>query len=379
MTVPTVDVVPRFAIEAPAIPAPTGGLLDAVTVVNDTSGRLAMGGVDYVTGPCGPASLAPGLCLPNGDIPVDGEKEIESPEIVEGDPFATYRRIGCTIPGEPYGPMAQLSFERGEPYAVEKGFYYSVLQHATVIDGGDTPQSAAAVVGALEQILAENYAGVGVLLTSRQGAIVLGAQQVAFPGMTGVLTDILGTSIAALSFGTAGPDGAAAPAGSFWVYIAGGVTLYKGQAFTSEPVRDTNTNESTVLIERVWSATVECEVYAALVSACPCTGCDEGSLPDLPDLAPVITAPADGATVPKIHDVTGTARAGTNVQLWYSTQNEDGSWTEYRYTQDSLVAQPDGTFAFTGDHEAASGKLRWRVRTSAGVWSDPVEITVEDA
>lgn len=271
MTVTTVY--PRFAVDAPAVPAPRGGLLDVASVVDVTARSLGAAGVDYVTGPCGVAGLAPGLCLPNSDIPVDTEKEIQSPQTIEGEPFAVYRRVGCTMFDEPLDQMAKDSFARGEPWAVEKAFAYSLLQHATVIPGGDTPQSAALVVGELEQLLAGTYGGVPTLLTSRTGGVILGSQNIAFPGMSNQLTTIHGTPIGSLLFDVADPQVAPGPPApdAFWIFATGHIGLWKGALFASEPVRDTSTNESSVLVERVWSAAVECEVYAAQATVCPCS------------------------------------------------------------------------------------------------------------
>lgn len=83
-----------------------------------------------------------------------------------------------------------------------------------------------------------------------------------------------------------------------------------------------------------------------------------------------ITTPADGATVPPVHDVAGTgAIPGADVELWHVEIEEQVA---------TVAPDGEGNWAFTGDTPAdPTPALTWQVRQGPRV-SPPVTITVED-
>lgn len=94
-------------------------------------------------------------------------------------------------------------------------------------------------------------------------------------------------------------------------------------------------------------------------------------VPD-PD-APTITFPVDGATVPPVHDVLGTALPRQDVDLY--SANNDAVLRHHATVQ----ADTKGVFAFTGGQsDGVDGdRAHFQVRTATGS-SDTVTVTVQE-
>lgn len=248
---------PTFEVAAPDVPAPRGHLLDVATVVNLTDPH-ARSGVQYRTLNCWLPGLAPGQCCEA--VTPDAEKGYETPEDVCGDSFTVYKGVGCDIFGEPYDQMAVDALEQGEWYPVEKAFWQLFLSQADVLTTEALCPELA--VGYLEQYAAARYAGQPVLHTTRLGATVLAAKDVALPGVDAMLSTPLGSKVVASGGWDAQPD--PGEPGDFWLYATGAVTAFASPVEVN-PGRDLATNASLAIAERTWSITTECFVVAVPV------------------------------------------------------------------------------------------------------------------
>jgi hypothetical protein len=250
---------PSYEVTAPDVPVMRGGLLDVATIVDEPDAH-ARSGVRYVTVNCHPAGLAPGQCCEA--VTTDDAKVYANPEETCGEPFTVYKGIGCDILGEPYDQLAQDALTRGESVPVENAFYQLFLAGAPQLTTDAVCPKVA--LGLLEQYAGANYTGVPVIHTTRLGATVLAAEDLAVPGIDMMLSTPLGSPVVAAAGWTAGPDGTEPATGDFWMYATGHVVAHRSpiEVFAG---RDTDTNESLAIAERAWSITAECFVVAVPV------------------------------------------------------------------------------------------------------------------
>lgn len=86
---------------------------------------------------------------------------------------------------------------------------------------------------------------------------------------------------------------------------------------------------------------------------------------------PVITAPADGATVPPVHDVSGTAQPGQTVTLWSAIGDDP------LHVHANVQADDGGNWTFSGAQVTGrDGDVATFVARTLSGSSDPVLVTV---
>lgn len=261
-------VAPTFVIDAPAVDPRPGGLLGLVTPQAITDPH-AMAGIEYQVAPDGAALFAPGMCWAPEAITPEAAIDGDEPGLTTGLAFAVFRAVRCRLAGhESFEDMALAALAAGESTAVEAAV------QALFLNGGDdlTPTPGTAVsryraLGMLEQHLAANYGGLGVIHTSRLGGTVLSAE-LAMPTVEGTLVTKQGTPISnGGGYTTTGPGAVVADPGEVWLWASGKVSLWAGPAETFRAYT-LEENEALVVAQRVYVASVE-EPIVAVLAAVP--------------------------------------------------------------------------------------------------------------
>lgn len=146
--------------------APKRGLFSLAQVVDNIDPHLLMG-AEYLTNRCQQGKLWIDLCA----APNTGTKEFHALDIVIGDPFTVYDGLECPLVGvsaeesverlrESFEAKAEAGAEAQLQQMIEN-YGYSVIESASLADA----------VGDLEEQLAQDYAGVGLLHFDRHTAI----------------------------------------------------------------------------------------------------------------------------------------------------------------------------------------------------------------
>jgi hypothetical protein len=260
-------VAPLLRIAAPRVAPYGGGLRDVVPITTLADPHLG-GGVEYDGVICAHAGLAPGLC--DERVTTDPEKGFRNPSIVDGPAIAVYTGVACDILGEPYDTLAAEALDLAEYYALAKGIwevFFKPIVAPNILTATSGPLCIEAAVALAEDWAADNQPGTPYLWTSRSVATVAYANRVAVREGNSLITP-LGSPIVAerpLGQGPGDPGG-----GDYgWLYVSGAAQLFKGPVL-STVARDTTTNESMAVAERIWAVTIECTIAAIQIEA-PCT------------------------------------------------------------------------------------------------------------
>jgi hypothetical protein len=265
-------------------PSPYGLLGGCVEVVQ-ASDMHQLNGTDILSTACGSVDQWQD-CAPQSvpPFPNPATKVFNRPVQCSFEPVTLYAGVTCSTFGLTFdeGQAAALEQLRlGEQRALEDFFMRRWL--CPTADGNDlTPAagalSVAAGVGVLENWLAVNYGGTGVLHVPA-GAAALLSQDTLIRGDTGSPRTLMGNCIV-LGAGYAanlGPDGAGgcvvAPAGEAWLYITPPVRVRRDErsltlANEGQSVRST-TNDRFALAESTFVTEVACcEAAAVRVKLC---------------------------------------------------------------------------------------------------------------
>lgn len=235
---PGLNVGPRKARQAPP-----GGLFSVADIV-DTEDRI-VGGVDADPILCATVNVGEGWCFPEEGEPetkvVEGFSDF-SEEDGNGDGFFTYLGVECYLNGGSLIGEAQEAFGLGEQVAVES--YVSDMLVALSTADSTTPGSLVAALARAQEV-ARTIPG-AIIHMSSQAAILLGGH-IRFNDDFSLHTR-LGTPISAGL-----PEGESV----LTMYVSGPVTLYRGVSATKE-VANYRYNKDLVLVERPWSALIDC-------------------------------------------------------------------------------------------------------------------------
>lgn len=208
-------------------------------------------------------------------------------------PFTVYAQFECSPVG--VGDAATVGSDalaRVEQRQVEAAFWTGVAggqpvvfphlaADAEVVDSQDIilqPTASPIVtggadvahaLGALEQALATCYAGQGLIHVPRSALPTLAAWKLAHTADDGQLVTPGGNRIVAgTGYTGSGPDGAAAAAGTSWIYATGPAFGYRSDVYVS-PVReslDRSTNTLRMLAERTYVIGYTCCLLAAHIA-----------------------------------------------------------------------------------------------------------------
>lgn len=258
-------VAPLLRIAAPRVAPYGGGLRDVVPITPLSDPHLG-GGVEYDGVMCAHAGLAPGLC--DERVTTDPQKSFHNPEHVVGPAIAVYAGVACDIMGEPYDTQAREALELAEFYALAQGiwevFFKPVVAPNILTTTPVCPELAVAMA---EDWAAENQPGTPLIWTSRSGATSLHAAKVAVREGNSLVTPLGTPIVSERPFGL-GPGNSGY--GTYgWMYVSGPAQLVQGPVL-STVARDTTTNESMAVAERIWGVTIQCTIAAIQIEK-PCT------------------------------------------------------------------------------------------------------------
>lgn len=266
----------RQYVEAiPGTPLPHG-LVSAATVVEATNPHEMLG-VEWEPLTCGMAGTTD-WCVDGegeGEGEGDGEKDFDQPGVETAGPVTVYYGTRCPPVGigfEDARNRATAGLLLGEQKALESWFWTNVL--SVRIEEDLTPPSGpipiVPALGMLEQHLAENYAGVGVIHAPvGLGAWIPrlrheGARLTTKVGNRVVLGAGYGISVGAINYET----------NVAWLYASGPVILRREPSPTTLPGNESESvnivvNDRVILAERTWVPAVECTVQAIRVDITP--------------------------------------------------------------------------------------------------------------
>lgn len=223
-----------------------------------------------------------------GAPPVPAAKTANVEQTSRGaTPFTVYARFDCSPVGlGDAQTVAQDALARVEQMQVEAAFWTGfagsqavafphLAADTEVLDGDVVLQPVASPVvtgadvahalGALEQELADCYAGQGLIHVPRSALATLAAWNLV-EERDGALFTLGGNRIVAGSGYTGtGPDGAAPAAGTTWIYATGAAWGHRSDVFFSQ-VRDSlnrSSNTLQMLAERNYLVGFECCLLAA--------------------------------------------------------------------------------------------------------------------
>ena len=238
-------------------PAPQRGLFSVIEVVDNVDPHLLMG-AEYMTNRCTAGCVWLHMCEPpQGEL-----KQFMTLNMVWGDPFTVYDALECFPVGVTAAEQAsrlQGTFDVKAEAVAEAQLQnliqssgYSVIDSSTLVD----------MVADLEEELAANYAGQGLLHFDRHTALVAASRH--------ILKDPEDVDLPARTInGTPAVLGRGyeQSPGNYWAGATGRVTLLRGPLVITDapPLGD---NRQRVLAEQVMVLLVECVArYAESVIA----------------------------------------------------------------------------------------------------------------
>jgi hypothetical protein len=222
-----------------------------------------------------------------------------------------YAEVDCS-PVDFYGQgdsLVRAALTQHESWDVEYGFWTGiaggqgniVLPHlasdAQILDTGVHPiilQMAATTVtgvglsppcalGLLESALVNCLNGAGIIHVPVSVIPVLAAHNLIYRDGTRLKTHNGNLIAAGAGYPGTGPDGAASPINTAWVYGTGPIFGYRGDVVINSPAQsiDTSINDVRLIAERTYVLGFDCCLFAALV----CTECEScgSTTPEVPE------------------------------------------------------------------------------------------------
>lgn len=187
-------------------------------------------------------------------------------DVVEGVPFQVYDGVRCpAVSVEEARDRAERRFVRREQYMVENHFYTFNLRGAQLQFGG-TAMPLLRGVGLLEDYLAEQYGGIGVIHAPREFGALMTKEGLTRRDGARLRTPLDNLWAFGAGYGNAHPTtGAEAPAGQGWLYATGPVVVRRGDLEIRDAF-DQRKNTRLAVAERSYVITAECPLVAVLVS-----------------------------------------------------------------------------------------------------------------
>lgn len=240
-------------VEAPvAIPLPFGLFSVAEPrLPADDHWRL---GIQWQSQACSPAKLTTGDCISDEVTALDPDDHCQ---VMQYEPFTVYAYDDDAIPGHTLDEHRAIAIQRlnnGEQHAAETQMWTNLSATAPTALTGYT---AGEVLGFIEQSLADNYFGQGVIHMNRQTATFLW-EYLDVSG--GRLQTRLGTPvIAGGGYGTM----ATPPTNEFTIYGTGPVVLYRGDVDTREWAISRSDNRVSYIAQRDYAIGWDCYAVGA--------------------------------------------------------------------------------------------------------------------
>lgn len=247
----------KFFVDLPARRPQRGGLLAVAEVIEETTGRSAMG-IEYIEDTCLPPSLAPGDCWADYK-PADGTKKTGS-EFGgdDGKAFSIYSGVECFMhANDDFEERAERALLAGQGIAIEEVIFQYL---------GATAAAATAATSLADALArAEGAAGkmpmLPIIHASRRVVSRLGdAVQADGEGMaTRQRTPVANGG---------GYADVAAPSTGASIFVTGPVTIWLGPIIVNR-THDHVTNRTLAIAERTVSFAVECSVTEFATTAFP--------------------------------------------------------------------------------------------------------------
>jgi hypothetical protein len=210
-------------------------------------------GVQWQSQACSDTKITTGVCI---DPEVDALTPDEYCSVSQYEPFTVYSYNDDAVIGHTVDEHLANTIQRlvsTEQRSVEEYLWASLTANAlstTTLSGAP----AGVVLGYLEQVLAQNYGGVGVIHMSRLTATFLW-EYLSVSG--GKLVTKMGTPVVA----GAGYDNIVAPATDFTMFASGPVVLYRGDVDTRENALDRAINKASIIAQRDYVVGWDCVAY----------------------------------------------------------------------------------------------------------------------
>lgn len=275
---------PPVEVPAPKFEPYHYGLLSAAEVI-DGDGRWELGGVTYATAGCPnmttewitrcPVDPPPPGPPPEKNIPVGLEEVVGKPFLLY-DAASCYPHTGRTE--EELLDLAESNLIAGEQEKIEEKFWATMRLGAVIVapPAGDTAFNICVGVGVLDDLIAKNHGGIGVLHAPR--FLIAGMKRLDLTSheLGGhPLTDPADNKWAfGAGYNRQGPPTDTdpineAPAGHAWIYATGPIVLRRSriQTHATFGIHD---NERRALAERSYVLTAECPTLAILVRIPEC-------------------------------------------------------------------------------------------------------------
>jgi hypothetical protein len=210
-------------------------------------------GVQWQSQACGTTKITTGPCI---EPDRDGLTPDDYCSVSQYEPFTVYSYNNDDVIG--YGMDEDLAntiqrLVATEQRSVEE-YLWSTLTTNAVSTTTLSSAPAGVVLGYLEQVLAQNYGGVGVIHMSRLAATFLW-EYLSVSG--GKLITKMGTPVVA----GAGYDNIVAPAADFTMFASGPVVLYRGDVDTRQNALDRATNQASIIAQRDYVVGWDCVAY----------------------------------------------------------------------------------------------------------------------
>lgn len=234
-----------------------------------SAGPHAMSGVEWETEACDPVyGIAGGPCETVGNI---DPKDITDPgnSNVEAEPVSIYVLRSCRAVADfnRAKDRAQAHLVGVEERAIEEHLWGLLNADASTVTVSATPVNAEVALALLEQSMGEGVAGRPMIHARRDAATLLATEARVRRHGNRLETELGSLVAAGVGYGSTGPTGSAAPAGSTWVYATGPVRIWRGPAEVRGPImQETPRDNTTVtLAERTYIVGYECAPRAVLV------------------------------------------------------------------------------------------------------------------
>lgn len=210
-------------------------------------------GVKWQSQACGTTKITTGPCIEpeRGSLIPD-----DLCSVSQYDPFTVYTYNNDAVIGHTLAEHQANAVQRlvaTEQRSVEE-YLWSSLVANSVSTTDLTAYSPGVVLGYLEQVLAENYGGQGVIHMSRLASTFLW-EYLQVQG--GRLVTKLGTPVVA----GAGYDNLVAPIDEFTMFASGPVVIYRGDVDTRENAVDKAINEVSIIAQRDYVLGWDCVAY----------------------------------------------------------------------------------------------------------------------
>lgn len=284
-----------FEVRPPRIPAvPRYGLLNTIEPVTLTDPHAFAGPVQWEEDLCTQVESVVDLCPPDGYV----KSTERCLQFCCADPFVVKGSFDCSTVGKSPADAFEIARRRllaWESYEAERVFWSGISSSGAIVNpslvlgneecgitpidlSATGPLTPAAALGVLEAALTSVVPGGGVIHAPYGAGAFLKGQKLLCGGCddeSGRYYTPTGMSlILGAGYPGTGPGGAAAPAGTTWLYGTGPVGVWRSNVFMvpDEIAQGINrlTNDVTVFAERFYAVGFSCALFAVQMQLCGC-------------------------------------------------------------------------------------------------------------